>query len=119
LRSEFTPDTSFVRRSRIGDGVRRQRFGARKLRPPLLAGGATTAFFASRAEPARPIVRLNAMDERAKKMRERAAEFARLAETSNDSVIHAELHRLAVLYIAQTDRIERGGDQPSDTGEAG
>jgi hypothetical protein len=59
------------------------------------------------------------VDERAKKMRERAAEFARLAETSQDSVIHAELHRLALLYEAQADRIERGDDQPSDPGENG
>ena len=50
-------------------------------------------------------------------MRERATQFARLAEISQDSVIHAELHRLALLYEAQADRIERGDDQPRDPGE--
>jgi hypothetical protein len=51
-------------------------------------------------------------------MRERAAEFARLAKTAQDSVIHAELHRLALLYVAQAERIEQGDDQPCDPGEA-
>jgi hypothetical protein len=58
------------------------------------------------------------MNERAKKMRERAAEFARLALGARDAIIHAELHRLALLYDAQADRLERGTDQPSDPGEA-
>jgi hypothetical protein len=51
-------------------------------------------------------------------MRERAAQFARLAEEgANDPVIHAELHRLSLLYVAQADRIERGADLPNDPGE--
>ena len=50
-------------------------------------------------------------------MRQRAAEFAKLAQDARDAVIHAELHRLALLYEAQADGIERGDNQPSDPGE--
>jgi hypothetical protein len=57
--------------------------------------------------------------ERAEQMRARAAEFARMAREARDSVIHAELLRLAVLYEAQANRLERGEDQPPDPGEAG
>jgi hypothetical protein len=57
------------------------------------------------------------MSERAKRMRERAAEFARLANEARDPVIHAELVRLATLYEAQAKTIERGAELPSDPGE--
>jgi hypothetical protein len=55
--------------------------------------------------------------QRARKMRDRAAEFAKLAREAGDPVIHAELQRLALLYEAQAARINRGEDQPSDPGE--
>jgi hypothetical protein len=58
------------------------------------------------------------MNERASRMRERAAEFATLAKAARDPVVHAELGRLAMLYEAQAQRIEAGKDLPSDPGEA-
>jgi hypothetical protein len=51
-------------------------------------------------------------------MRDRAAEFARMAQEAGDPIIHAELQRLAVLYEAQANRIQASEDQPSDPGEA-
>jgi hypothetical protein len=59
------------------------------------------------------------MMDRAKQMRERAAAFAELAKGARDSVVHAELQRLAVLYEGQAQRIERGEDLASDPGEGG
>jgi hypothetical protein len=57
------------------------------------------------------------VDERATRMRERAAEFERMSATTLDPVIHAELRRLSLLYLAQADRLERGEPAPSDPGE--
>jgi hypothetical protein len=50
-------------------------------------------------------------------MRERARQFERLAHEARDPVVHAELKRLALLYDAQADAMDRGEDQPSDPGE--
>jgi hypothetical protein len=50
-------------------------------------------------------------------MRERAAAFERMSRETGDPVIHAELLRLVLLYGAQADRIEQGGEPPSDPGE--
>ena len=50
-------------------------------------------------------------------MRERAAEFARMAQDAGDPVIYAELQRLVLLYEAQADSIDRGESQPTDPGE--
>ena len=54
---------------------------------------------------------------RSDEMRRRAARFEQMADEARDPVIHAELHRLALLYLAQAERIEHGEDQPSDPGE--
>ena len=57
------------------------------------------------------------MNERAKRMRERAAEFTRLANGARDPVIKAELVRLSLLYEAQAKEIECGVELPADPGE--
>ena len=54
---------------------------------------------------------------RAAKMRERAAAFRGMASTSHDPVIYAELRRLALLYEAQAERLEKGEPCPPDPGE--
>jgi hypothetical protein len=54
---------------------------------------------------------------RAKKMRERAAEFSEMACEARDPVVHAELVRLNTLYIGQAERLEGGEDLPTDPGE--
>jgi hypothetical protein len=53
-------------------------------------------------------------NERAAKLRERAAEFERLARQAQDSVVRHELRRLVVLYHAQADIAERGETPPAD-----
>ena len=50
-------------------------------------------------------------------MRERAAEFTRLANGARDPVIKAELVRLSLLYEAQAKEIECGVELPADPGE--
>jgi hypothetical protein len=55
--------------------------------------------------------------ERATRLRLRAAEFQRLAEGATDPVIHEELSRLAILYNAQADMVERGEKPPADPGD--
>ena len=50
-------------------------------------------------------------------MRQRAAEFGRLAESARDPVVQGELVRLVILYEGQADRLERGEDLPTDPGE--
>ena len=56
-------------------------------------------------------------EDRAKRMRDRAAMFQQMASESGDPVVHAELKRLVVLYIAQAERIETGEELPTDPGE--
>ncbi len=48
-------------------------------------------------------------------LRERAAEFRRLAEASQDEVIYRELLRLADIYFYEADALERGSGGTSDT----
>jgi hypothetical protein len=52
--------------------------------------------------------------ERAAKLRERAAEFERLARQARDPVVCHELRRLVILYHAQAEMAERGETPPAD-----